>query len=82
VRLVALRKPQEAIAASVERAKRTAKDKAKTVRPETLLAAEWMIPRLSRSKSAEVTSLDAPNFPAAKIGELYRLRHAERMPPA
>jgi IS4 transposase len=65
VRLVALRKPEEAIAASVERARRTAKDKGKTVRPETLLAAEWMI---------LVTSLDAPNFPAAKIGELYRLR--------
>jgi hypothetical protein len=65
VRLVALRKPEEAIAASVERARRTAKDKGKAVRPETLLAAEWVI---------LVTSLDAPNFPAAKIGELYRLR--------
>jgi hypothetical protein len=65
VRLVALRKPEEAIAASVERTRRTAKNKGNTVRPETLLAAEWVI---------LVTSLGASTFPAAKIGELYRLR--------
>jgi hypothetical protein len=65
VRLVALRKPEKAIAASIEKARRAAKDKGKAVRPETLLAAEWVI---------LVTSLDARTFPAAKIGELYRLR--------
>jgi hypothetical protein len=65
VRLVALRKPADAIAASVERAKRTAKAKGKAVRPETLLAAEWVI---------LITSLDAGTFPAKKIGDLYRMR--------
>ena len=65
MRLVALRKPEEAITASVERAKRAAKDKGKAVRPETLLAAEWVI---------LVTSLDAGTFPSQKIGELYRMR--------
>lgn len=65
VRLVALRKPVDAIAASVEKAKHTAKNKGKAVRPETLLAAEWLI---------LVTSLDAKTFPPRNIGELYRMR--------
>lgn len=65
VRLVAIRKPKDAIAASIEKARRTAKDKGKAIRPETLLAAEWLI---------LVTSLDASTFPAAKVGDLYRLR--------
>jgi Transposase DDE domain len=65
VRLVALRKPDDAIAASVEKARATAKGKGKLVMPETLLAAEWVI---------LVTSLNATTFPAIKIGELYRMR--------
>ena len=65
LRLVALRKPREAFAAAIEKAQRAARENGRQIQPETLVAAEWVI---------LVTSLDAETFPAATIGDLYRMR--------
>src|SRR6266436_2219274 len=53
LRLVAIRKPKQA------------RDKGRNLRPETLIAAEWVI---------IVTSLDREEYPLSAISALYRLR--------
>jgi hypothetical protein len=65
LRLVAFRKPKEAVEAARAKARAAAKREGYTVSGGTLTAAEWVI---------LITSLDAKAFPAAKIGELYRAR--------
>ena len=65
LRLVAIRKPKQARDLSIEKIKRKARDKCRAVRPQTLVAAEWVI---------IITSLDREEFPLPAIGALYRLR--------
>ena len=43
LRLVAIRKPKEARDLSIEKLKRHARDKGRNLKPETLVAAEWVI---------------------------------------
>jgi len=65
VRLVALRKPRHATDQTIAKLKREAARKGKALHPSTLVAAGWTI---------LITSLAVKEFPAHKIGELYRLR--------
>jgi len=65
LRLVAIRKPKQARDLSIEKLKRHARDKGRNLRPETLIAAEWVI---------IVTSLDRDEYPLPAISALYRLR--------
>lgn len=65
LRLVAIRKPKQARALSIEKLKRQARDKGRNLRPQTLIAAEWVI---------IVTSLDREEYPLTAISALYRLR--------
>ena len=65
VRLVALRKPPEATKKSLEKVFAEARRRGSELQPGTVIAAEWMI---------LITSLSAAEFPAAVIGDLYRLR--------
>lgn len=65
VRLVALRKPPEAVAKSLEKVRQEAARRGRPAQPETVIAAEWLI---------LITSLSKADFPAATIGDLYRLR--------
>lgn len=65
LRLVAIRKPKQARDLSIEKLKRHASDKGRNLRPETLIAAEWVI---------IVTSLDREEYPLSAISALYRLR--------
>jgi hypothetical protein len=65
LRLVAIRKPKQARDLSIEKLKRHARDKGRNLRPETLIAAEWVI---------LVTSLDRDEYPLSAISALYRLR--------
>jgi len=65
LRLVAIRKPKEARDRSIDKLKRHARDKGRNLRPETLIAAEWVI---------IVTSLDHKEYPLPAISALYRLR--------
>jgi Transposase DDE domain len=65
LRLVAIRKPKQARDLSIEKLKRHARDKGRNLRPETLIAAEWVI---------IVTSLDRDEYPLSAISALYRLR--------
>jgi hypothetical protein len=65
LRLVAIRKPKEARDRSIEKLKRHARDKGRNLKPETLVAAEWVI---------IVTSLDPDEYPLSAISALYRLR--------
>jgi hypothetical protein len=65
LRLVAIRKPKQARDLSIEKIKRKARDKCRAVRPQTLVAAEWVI---------IITSLDRDEYPLPAIGALYRLR--------
>ena len=65
VRLVALRKPPEATKKSLEKVFAEARRRGSELQPGTVIAAEWLI---------LVTSLSAAEFPAAVIGDLYRLR--------
>jgi hypothetical protein len=65
LRLVAIRKSKQARDRAVERLKRHARDKGRNLRPETLIAAEWII---------IVTSLDRDQYPLSAISDLYRLR--------
>lgn len=65
MRLVAIRKPRQARDLSIEKLKRHACDKGRNLRPETLIAAEWVI---------IVTSLDREEYPLSAISALYRLR--------
>jgi hypothetical protein len=62
LRLVALRKPKEAAAASRAKARGAAKWKGRAISAGTLIAAEWVI---------LVTSLDAKAFPAKKKSESF-----------
>ena len=65
VRLVAQRKPHEAVAKSLEKVLAEATRRGSTPQPGTIIAAEWLI---------LVTSLARAEYPAAAIGDLYRLR--------
>lgn len=65
LRLVAIRKPKEARDLSIEKLKRHARDKGRNLRPETLVAAEWVI---------IITSLARDEYPLSAISALYRLR--------
>jgi hypothetical protein len=65
LRLVAIRKPKEARDLSIEKIKSKARKKCRAVRPQTLVAAEWVI---------IITSLDRDKYPLQAIGALYRLR--------
>ena len=65
LRLVAIRKPKEARDLSIEKLKRHARDKGRNLKPETLVAAEWVI---------IVTSLNREEYPLSAISALYRLR--------
>lgn len=65
VRLVAIRKPQAAIDATVEKLEAEARAKGRKLQIETIVAAGWVI---------LVTSLPLREFPADAIGGLYRLR--------
>jgi IS4 transposase len=65
LRLVAIRKPKEARDRSIEKLKRHARDKCRNLKPETLVAAEWVI---------IVTSLNRAEYPLSAISALYRLR--------
>lgn len=65
LRLIALRKPPEAIAEAVRKAKRAAQKEGTRISPSTLVAAEWVI---------LVTTLEERTFSAADVGDLYRLR--------
>ena len=63
LRLVAIRKPKQARDLSIEKIKRKARDKCRAVRPQTLVAAEWVI---------IITSLHRDEYPLPAIGSLYR----------
>ncbi len=65
LRLVAIRKPKQARDLAIDKLKRHARDKGRNLRPETLIAAEWVI---------IVTSLDRDEYPLLAISALYRLR--------
>jgi hypothetical protein len=65
VRLVALRKPHEAAKKSFAKVVAEAARRGSELQPGTVIASEWLI---------LVTSLRTPEFPAAVIGDLYRLR--------
>jgi hypothetical protein len=65
LRLVAIRKPETAIAETRAKLEAEARKRGRDVQPETLVAAGWVI---------LITSLDASEFPTAAIGELYKLR--------
>jgi hypothetical protein len=65
LRLIALRKPPEAIAEAVRKAYRAAQKEGTRISPSTLVAAEWVI---------LLTTLDEATFSAADVGDLYRLR--------
>src|SRR5262245_65958965 len=64
VRLVAMRKPKHATQETIAKLKREAARKGKAVHASTLIAAGWTI---------LVTSLARQEFPAQKVGDLYRL---------
>ena len=65
LRLVALQKPPMAAEASRAKARQAAQKKGIAISGGTLAAAGWVI---------LVTSLDAENFSAQRVGELYRAR--------
>lgn len=65
LRLVAIRKPKQERDLSIEKLKREARNKCRTLRPQTLIAAEWVI---------IVTTLDREHYPLSAISKLYRLR--------
>lgn len=65
VRLVALRKPKWATDETIAKLRREAARTGKALHPSTVVAAGWTI---------LITSLAAEEFPAQKVGELYRLR--------
>jgi hypothetical protein len=65
VRLLALRKPDEAIAQSRRKAYRDAQREGRTASEGTLIACEWVI---------LVTSLDAHEFSLEQVFALYRMR--------
>ena len=65
LRLVAIRKPKQERDLTIDKLKRRARNKCRKLRPQTLIAAEWLM---------IVTSLDRENYPLPAISDLYRLR--------
>jgi hypothetical protein len=65
LRLVAIKMPKEQAVKAVREARAEAKSKQRTIKPGTLIAAEWVI---------LVTSLDPAEYATPKVLELYRLR--------
>jgi hypothetical protein len=65
LRLVVIRKPKQARDLAIDKLRRHARDKGRNLRPETLIAAEWVI---------IVTSLNRDEYPLSAISDLYRLR--------
>lgn len=65
LRLVAIRIPKRERDLSIEKLKHHARKKGRNIRPETLVAAEWVI---------IVTSLKCDQYPLSAISSLYRLR--------
>jgi Transposase DDE domain len=65
LRLVAIRKPKEARHQAIAAARRKAQKNGVIIKPQTLIAAEWLI---------LVTSLPKETFALRDIGALYRLR--------
>ena len=65
LRLVAIRKPEAAIAETRAKLEAEARSARRELQPETLVAAAWVI---------LITSLDAKEFPTDDIGELYKIR--------
>lgn len=65
LRLIAIRKPPEAAEQTRQKLKAKAKEKQRVLQDATLVAAGWVI---------LITSLDAAEFSASAIGDLYRLR--------
>lgn len=65
LRLIAIRRPKEARDQAIEKARKKAQKNGAVIRPQTLIAAEWMI---------LVTSLPKETFSLQDIGALYRLR--------
>lgn len=65
LRLVAIRKPQAAVRATIEKLEAEVRSKGRKLQIETIIAAGWVI---------LVTSLPVETFPTNAIGDLYRLR--------
>jgi hypothetical protein len=65
LRLVAIRKPKQERDLSIEKLKHHARKKGRNLKPETLVAAEWVI---------IITSLARDQYPLSAISALYRLR--------
>ena len=65
LRLVAVRGPKEVRDLSIAKARKKAQKNGAIIRPQTLVAAEWLI---------LVTSLPKATFSLCDIGALYRLR--------
>jgi len=65
LRLVAIRRPKESRDQAIAAARRKAQKNGVTIKPQTLIAAEWLL---------LVTSLPKATFSLADIGALYRLR--------
>ena len=65
VRLVAIRKPEDKVAAAQAKVEAEARAKGRVATPETLVAAGWII---------LVTTLPKSEFSTRDIGDLYRLR--------
>ena len=65
VRLVAIKMPKAQAVKAVADARAEARSKQRTIKPGTLIAAEWVI---------LVTSLDRAGYATDKVLELYRLR--------
>jgi hypothetical protein len=65
LRLVAIRKPKQERDLSIEKLTHHARKKGRNLKPETLVAAEWVI---------IITSLDREQYPLSAISALYRLR--------
>ena len=73
LRLIAVKLPKTKVCEAVRAARQEAKSAGRQIQEGTLIAAEWTI---------LVTSLKPDEYSADQVLELYRLRHAERMPAA
>ncbi len=65
MRLLAIKMPKAQAVKAVREARAEAKSKQRTIKPGTLIAAEWVI---------LITSLDPAEYTTPKVLELYRLR--------
>ena len=74
LRLVAIRKSDQAAAAARRRARRQACKERYQVSEATLTAADWVIPGAAACAAPAVTSLTPERFPTADVLALYRLR--------